>query len=85
MRVGLVGNETEPIFVRTTEGSTNLLLGADYSEPIYHFHPVTADLDPLESIEALLPVVNDLALDVINQGGVKYLKVLAEPEDSANS
>lgn len=81
MRVGLIGRDSEPIFVRTNEGSTNYLLDADPSEPIHHFQPVTTDLNPLESIEVLLPGVNDLARDVINQGGIKYLKVMAEPDD----
>lgn len=81
VRVGLVGGDTEPIFVRTNEGMTNSLLDADYSEPIHHFQSVTTDLDPLESIEVLLPAVNDLARDVINQGGIKHLKVMAEPDD----
>lgn len=81
VRVGLVGKGDEPIFVRTTEGGTNYLLDADYMEPIHHFQPVTTDLDPLGSLESLLPVVNDLARDVINQGGVKHLKVMAEPGD----
>lgn len=81
VRVGLIGRDSEPIFVRTNEGSTNYLLDADHSEPIHHFQPVTTDLNPLESIEVLLPGVNDLARDVINQGGIKYLKVMAEPDD----
>lgn len=81
LRVGLIGRESEPIFVRTNEGGTNYLLDADYSEPIHHFQPVTTDLDPLESIEVLLPGVNDLARDVINQGGIKHLKVMTEPDD----
>lgn len=81
IRVGLVGIESEPIFVRTNEGMTNLLLDADYGEPIHHFQFVTTDLDPLASPDGLLPAVNDLARDVINQGGVKHLKVMAEPAD----
>lgn len=81
VRVGLVGNDAEPIFVRTNEGKTNFLLDAEYSEPIHHFQPITADLDPLESLEVLLPAANDLARDVINQGGIKHLKVMAEPDD----
>lgn len=81
VRAGLVGNDTEPIFVRTNEGMTNLLLDPEYSEPIHHFQPVTTDLHPLEAMEVLLPGVNDLARDVINQGGIKYLKVMAEPDE----
>lgn len=81
VRVGLLGSESEPIFVRTNEGGTNLLLDAEYGEPIHHFQPVATDLDPLGAMEVLLPAVNDLARDVINQGGVKHLKVMAEPTD----
>ena len=81
VRVGLLGSDDEPILVRTNEGMTNLLLAPDYSEPIHHFQPVTSDLDPLASMGVLLPAVNDLARDVINQGGIKHLKVMAEPDD----
>lgn len=85
VRVGLVGSADEPIFVRTTENQTNYLLNVEYVEPIHHFEPVTLDLDPLEPVEAMLPVLNDLARDVINQGGVKHLKVMAEPGDPVSA
>lgn len=83
VRVGLVGGTDEPIYVRTTENQTNFLLAVESVEPIHRFEPVTVDLDPLEPIQSMLPVLNDLARDVINQGGVRYLKVMAEPDDPA--
>ncbi|WP_114202929.1 helix-turn-helix domain-containing protein [Janibacter anophelis] len=78
MRVGLVGAPGSPMHVRTTEGFTNLLLDLEYLVPIHRFHPVTFDLDPLESVEENLPIIREAALDVINQGGVRYLHELAE-------
>lgn len=81
VRVGLLGSDAEPIYVRTTEGYTNYLLDADHGEPIHHFEPVTSDLDPLEPVESILPTLNDLAQDIINQGGVKHLQVMAELDE----
>lgn len=81
VRVGLVGNPSEPSYIRTTESNTNYLLSAEYAEPIHSFQLVSAKLDPLAPIETVMPVANDLARDVINQGGVEFLKVMAEPGD----
>lgn len=85
IRVGLVGKPGEPIFIRTTESRSNYLLAVDYAEPIHRFQPVSTELDPLSPVADILPVMNDLARDVINQGGVKFLKVMAEPNDSSSS
>lgn len=81
VRVGLVGNPSEPIYIRTTESNTNFLLPEEYAEPIHRFRLVSTELDPLAPIETVMPVANDLARDLINQGGVKFLKVMAEPGD----
>lgn len=81
IRAGLMGNPKEPIFVRTTEGTTNYLLSDEFSEPIISFQPLTVELDPTLSFDELLPIVNDLARDIINQGGIQYLKVMVEPRD----
>ena len=50
-------------------------------EPIVRFQPITMELDPLLTIDEVLPTINDLALDLINQGGVQYLQVMAAPND----
>ena len=42
------------------------------------FQPVTAELDPLAAPPDMLPQVNDLARDLINQGGVQYLTIMAK-------
>lgn len=84
VRVGLVGNPSEPIYIRTTESNMNYLLAAEYAEPIHRFQLVSTELDPLAPIETVMPVANDLARDVINQGGVKFLKVMAEPRDESS-
>lgn len=82
IRAGLVGIADEPIYIRTSEGHTNLLLDVECSEPIIRFQPLTVGLDPLAPFDEILPVANDLAKDFINQSGLKYLKVMAEPTDS---
>ena len=86
-RIGppVVGKPGKPIFIRTTESRSNYLLAVDYAEPIHRFQPVSTELDPLSPLADILPVMNDLARDVINQGGVKFLKVMAEPNDSSSS
>lgn len=81
IRAGLVGDSGSPIFIRATENWGNRPLGVEYSEPIIRFQPITTELDPLLDIDEILPTINDLALDLINQGGVQYLQVMAEPDD----
>ncbi|WP_082162978.1 helix-turn-helix domain-containing protein [Cellulomonas flavigena] len=81
IRAGLVGDSGSPIFIRATENWGNRPLGVEYSEPIIRFQPITTELDPLLDIDEILPTINDLALDLINQGGVQYLQVMAEPND----
>lgn len=81
IRAGLVGASGEPIYIRTTEGGTNFLLPEEYAEPISMFQPVTVEFDPLAAPLEMLPHVNDLARDLINQGGVQFLKIMAEPKD----
>ena len=48
---------------------------------VSRFQPITTEFDPLADTDELLPIINDLALDLINQGGVQYLQVMAEPND----
>ena len=81
IRAGLVGSSGEPIYIRTSESMTNYLLPEAYAEPISVFQPVTVELDPLAAPLEMLPQVNDLARDLINPGGVQYLKIMAEPKD----
>lgn len=79
IRAGLVGIDGEPIYIRVIDDWAGRLLDADSMEPIVRFQPITLELDPLLDIDELLPIINDLALDIINQGGVQYLQVMAEP------
>lgn len=80
IRAGLVGRKEEPIIIRTTNNTDNPMREERYSEPIIRFQPVTTELDPLASISDILPIANDLALDLINQGGIRNLQIMAEPE-----
>lgn len=81
IRAGLVGDSESPIFIRATENWGNRPLNVEYSEPISRFQSITMEFDPLADTDELLPIINDLALDLINQGGVQYLQVMAEPND----
>ena len=73
MRAGLVGIAGKPIVIREMDDWTERLRDAEDMEPIMRFQPITIELDPLVEIEELLPVINDLARDLVSQGGVEYL------------
>lgn len=81
IRAGLVGYSQLPIYIRATENYGNRPLDVEYSEPIVRFQPITTEFDPLADADELVPIINDLALDIINQGGVQYLQVMAEPNE----
>lgn len=81
IRAGLVGHSQLPIYIRATENYGNRPLDVEYSEPIVRFQPITMEFDPLADADELVPIINDLALDIINQGGVQYLQVMAEPNE----
>ena len=76
LRVGLASKSTDPIYIRTTEGGTNFMLSLDSATAIHDFQAITEDFDPLEAVDDLLPFVRNVCLDLINQGGVRFLKVL---------
>ncbi|ATF62213.1 AAA family ATPase [Rothia mucilaginosa] len=80
IRVGLVGDTNRPILVRTSEGVTGNLMPESYSEPINRFQPVSTFIDPLAPIEDVLPPLRALALDIVNQGGIQNLQVIAGEE-----
>ena len=80
IRVGLVGDSNSPILVRTFEGSINILMDEKYSEPINRFQPVSTFIDPLAPIEDILPPLRTLALDIVNQGGIQNLQIIAGEE-----
>lgn len=71
MRVGLVGIDGEPIYIRVIDDWAERLLDVDNMEPIVRFQPITVELDPLAETEELLLVINDLARDLVSQGGVE--------------
>ncbi|MFY9262857.1 MAG: hypothetical protein GX483_06230 [Actinomycetaceae bacterium] len=81
IRIVLTGNGREPIYIRTNEGQGNWLLGVEFSEPVHSFRQVSSELDPLLPVQDLLFVLNDLALDVVNQGGVRNLRVMSIAAD----
>ncbi len=72
IRAGLVGVQNKPIYIRGLSW-TNRLLDTEYVEPIMRFQPITTELDPLAEIDEILPIINDLARDLVSQGGVEHL------------
>ena len=80
IRVGLVGDANSPILVRTFDGFMQVLTDESYSEPIKRFQPASTFIDPLAPIEDILPPLRTLALDIVNQGGIQNLQVIAGEE-----
>lgn len=81
IRAGLIGASGDPIYIRTTAQMGNYLLDLDFSEPIGRFQPVSSGFDPLSPVSEFLPAITDLALDLVNQGGVRNLRIMMEPKD----
>lgn len=73
IRAGLVGIDGEPIYIRVIDDWAGRLLDTDSMEPIVRFQPITLALDPLLDIDEVLPIIKELARDLISQGGVEYL------------
>ena len=65
IRAGLVGHSQLPIYIRATENYGNRPLDVEYSEPIVRFQPITTEFDPLADTDELVPIITDLALDII--------------------
>ncbi len=79
IRAGLVGSSDAPITIRTMS-NFNEVLEESYSEPIKRFQPVSTFIDPLAPIEDILPPLRTLALDIVNQGGIQNLQIIAGEE-----
>lgn len=80
IRVGLIGQPGEPIVLRRMYAGISLLAEETDSEPIKRFQPVSTFIDPLAPIEDVLPPLRTLALDIVNQGGIQSLQVIAGEE-----
>lgn len=80
IRVGLVGNANSPIVLRTHDRFTWDFMSESEPEPIKRFQPVSTFIDPLAPIEDILPPLRTLALDIVNQGGIQNLQVIAGEE-----
>lgn len=80
IRVGLIGQPGEPIVFRRMYAGISLLAEETDSEPIKRFQPVSTFIDPLAPIEDILPPLRALALDIVNQGGIQNLQVIAGEE-----
>ncbi|MGS2664599.1 AlbA family DNA-binding domain-containing protein [Corynebacterium glucuronolyticum] len=76
IRAGLVGAIGEDIYIRISENMEEKL-----SEPISLFQPVNIEIDILAEPMALLPQINDFALDLVNQAGIEKLRVIAESSE----
>ena len=80
IRVGLIGRSGEPIVFRRMYEGISLLAEETDSEPIKRFQPVSTFIDPLAPIEDVLPPLRTLSLDIVNQGGIQNLQVIAREE-----
>lgn len=78
IRVSLIGHPDEPIIIHEWQGNSSLHI--DVTEPIEYFQPVSTFVDPLAPIEDILPSLRTLALDIVNQGGIQNLQVIAGEE-----
>lgn len=91
IELGLSGYEILIDFRGPSEGPVTLripdrhlrgyYLDPEYSSPIHHFVPVEALVDAAMSPKLFLDQLREIALDVVNQGGVQYLhSIEAAPE-----
>lgn len=78
IRVGLIGYPEEPIIIQGWQGNNSLHINMAEPESIMRFQPVSTFIDPLAPIEDILPPLRALALDIVNQGGIQNLHVIAE-------
>lgn len=81
IRAGLIGEAGEPIYIRAFDYMREMLNNVDEVEPIVGLQPVTTEISPLSSPAEILGSVNDLALDLVNQSGIKDLRVIASPAE----
>lgn len=80
IRVGLIGYPGEPIIIKGWHGNSSLPINVTEPEPIKRFQPVSTFIDPLVPIEDVLPPLRTLALDIVNQGGIQSLQIIAGEE-----
>lgn len=72
--VDFCGPSGSPIMLRIPDRSLNgYYLDPENSSPIHHFVPVETVVDATARPEVFLDQVREIALDVVNQGGVSYL------------
>ena len=80
IRVGLIGHPGEPIIIKGWHGNSSLPINVTEPEPIKRFQPVSTFIDPLAPIEDVLPPLRTLALDIVNQGNIQKLWIIADSE-----
>lgn len=80
IRVGLIGYPGEPIIIKGWHGNSSLPINVTEPEPIKRFQPVSTFIDPLAPIEDVLPPLRTLALDIVNQGNIQKLWIIADSE-----
>lgn len=80
IRVGLIGYPGEPIIIKGWHGNSSLPINVTEPEPIKRFQPVSTFIDPLVPIEDVLPPLRTLALDIVNQGNIQKLWIIADSE-----
>lgn len=80
IRVALMGSAENPIIIRAMLADGFTIGSEKHVEPIKRFQPVSTYIDPLAPIEDILPPLRTLALDIVNQGGIQNLHVIAGEE-----
>lgn len=80
IRAVLVGPIEDPIIIRAMLSDGFTIDSRKNLEPIKRFQPVSTYIDPLTPIEDVLPPLRTLALDIVNQGGIQSLQIIAGEE-----
>lgn len=80
IRAALVGSTENPIIIRAMQADRVTIGREKNVEPIKRFQPVSTFIDPLAPIEDILPPLRTLALDIVNQGGIQNLQIIAGEE-----
>lgn len=80
IRAALVGSAENPIIIQAMLSDGFTIDSRKNLEPIKRFQPVSIFIDPLAPIEYILPPLRTLALDIVNQGGIQNLHVIAGEE-----
>lgn len=78
--VGIVWTGGQPLSILTVDGSGYIYDGA--STPLSSYTPVRSMIDAAAAEEEFHQQVHQLAQDCVNQGGITYLHVISDPDQT---